>query len=56
MRICDRLRQRPFARGGIERNAAERMIALGFFEPVIARFPTSVLRDEIRTALQAKLA
>jgi Fe-S cluster assembly protein SufD len=41
---------------GIERSAAERMIALGFFEPVIARFPTSVLRDEIRTALQAKLA
>src|SRR3984893_9207833 len=23
MRICNRLRQRPFARGGIERNAAE---------------------------------
>ncbi|HEY5425795.1 MAG TPA: Fe-S cluster assembly protein SufD, partial [Candidatus Tumulicola sp.] len=40
---------------GIERNAAERMIALGFFEPAIARFPTNALRDEIRTALQAKI-
>ena len=41
---------------GIERLAAERMIALGFFEPAIARFPTSALRDEIRAALEAKLA
>ncbi|MEO6835772.1 MAG: Fe-S cluster assembly protein SufD [Candidatus Tumulicola sp.] len=40
---------------GIERNAAERMIALGFFEPAIAHFPTNALRDEIRSALQAKL-
>ncbi len=41
---------------GIGRNAAERMIALGFFEPAIERFPTATLRDEIRTALEAKLA
>ncbi len=41
---------------GMERLAAERMIALGFFEPAIARFPTSALRDEIRAALEAKLA
>jgi Fe-S cluster assembly protein SufD len=41
---------------GIEPNAAERMIALGFFEPAIARFPSDALRDEIRTALAAKLA
>jgi Fe-S cluster assembly protein SufD len=41
---------------GIERNAAERMIALGFFEPAIARFPTDALRDRIRAALAAKLA
>ncbi len=41
---------------GIERNAAERMIALGFFEPAIARFPTDALRAVIRTALAAKLS
>jgi Fe-S cluster assembly protein SufD len=40
---------------GIERSAAERMIALGFFEPAIERFPTNALRDEIRAALAAKL-
>ncbi len=40
---------------GIERSAAERMIALGFFEPAIERFPTNGLRDEIRTLLAAKL-
>lgn len=40
---------------GIERDAAERMIALGFFEPAIDRFPTESLRDELRTALQAKV-
>lgn len=40
---------------GIERNAAERMIALGFFEPAIERFPTNALREELRAALQAKL-
>jgi Fe-S cluster assembly protein SufD len=41
---------------GIDRSAAERMIALGFFEPAIARFPTGRLRDEIRAALAAKLS
>ncbi len=41
---------------GIERDAAEEMIALGFFEPAIALFPTESLRDEIRGALAAKLA
>jgi Fe-S cluster assembly protein SufD len=41
---------------GIEASAAERMIALGFFEPAIECFPTSGLRDEIRTALAAKLS
>lgn len=40
---------------GIERAAAERMIALGFFEPALEAFPTSSLRDEIRAALAAKL-
>ncbi|HEY1869083.1 MAG TPA: Fe-S cluster assembly protein SufD [Candidatus Cybelea sp.] len=40
---------------GIERDAAERMIALGFFEPAIERFPTSALRDDLRAALAAKL-
>ncbi len=41
---------------GIERAAAERMIALGFFEPAIERFPTDALRGEIRTALAAKVS
>lgn len=40
---------------GIERAAAERMIALGFFEPAIESFPSSSLRDEIRAAIAAKL-
>jgi len=40
---------------GIDRNAAERMIALGFFEPVIDRFPTETLREELRAALAAKV-
>jgi hypothetical protein len=31
------------------------MIALGFFEPAIARFPTETLREELRAALAAKL-
>ena len=41
---------------GIEPNAAERMIALGFFEPAIARFPTDALRERIRIALAEKLS
>jgi len=41
---------------GIDRNEAERMIALGFFEPAIDRFPTEALRDELRDALQAKIS
>ncbi len=40
---------------GIERAAAERMIALGFFEPAVERFPTQAVREELRAALQAKL-
>jgi len=40
---------------GIERAQAERMIALGFFEPAIDRFPTESLREELRAALQAKV-
>lgn len=41
---------------GIERAAAERMIALGFFEPAVARFPGEALRDEIRAVLANKIA
>lgn len=41
---------------GIQPDAAERMIALGFFEPAIERFPTAALRDEIRAALASQLA
>ncbi len=40
---------------GIARREALRMITLGFFEPVIRRFPGEALRDEIRTALDAKI-
>ena len=40
---------------GIERSEAERMIALGFFEPVIDRFPTQALREELRAVLQRKV-
>ena len=40
---------------GVDRQTAERMIALGFFEPVIERFPTEALRDELRAALAAKV-
>ncbi|HTJ28340.1 MAG TPA: Fe-S cluster assembly protein SufD [Candidatus Limnocylindria bacterium] len=40
---------------GIARADAMRMIALAFFEPAIARFPSEALRDEVRTALDQKL-
>jgi Fe-S cluster assembly protein SufD len=40
---------------GIPRAEAERMIALGFFEPAVSRFPTEALRDELRRALENKL-
>lgn len=41
---------------GIEPDAAERMIALGFFEPALARFPTEALRARLRAALEMKLS
>lgn len=40
---------------GIAHAQAVRMIALAFFEPAIARFPTAMLQDEIRTALDHKI-
>ena len=40
---------------GLERSEAERMIALGFFEPALSRFPGEPLREELRAALRAKL-
>ena len=40
---------------GIARGDAERMIALGFFEPALERFPGETLRARIRTALESKL-
>lgn len=40
---------------GIARADAEKMIALGFFEPALERFPGEALREEIRGALAAKL-
>ena len=40
---------------GIEPAEAEKMIALGFFEPVIDRFPTVALRDELHAALPHKV-
>lgn len=41
---------------GIAREDAEKMIALGFFEPVIERFPTNALRERLRAALEAKVS
>jgi Fe-S cluster assembly protein SufD len=41
---------------GIERDAAEKLIALGFFEPAVARFPGEELRTELRALLEEKLA
>lgn len=40
---------------GIDRESAEKMIALGFFEPAVSRFPTEALRERLRSALQAKV-
>jgi Fe-S cluster assembly protein SufD len=40
---------------GIAREDAEKMIALGFFEPVVERFPTEALRARLREALQTKV-
>ncbi|MGH7684176.1 MAG: Fe-S cluster assembly protein SufD, partial [Vulcanimicrobiaceae bacterium] len=40
---------------GITRADAERMIALGFFEPAVARFPTEGLRYELHTKLAEKI-
>jgi Fe-S cluster assembly protein SufD len=40
---------------GIARGDAERMIALGFFEPALERFPGEALRTRIRAALESKL-
>lgn len=40
---------------GLERSAAERMIALGFFEPAVARFPGEALRERIHAALAAQV-
>ncbi|HZT11904.1 MAG TPA: SufD family Fe-S cluster assembly protein, partial [Candidatus Baltobacteraceae bacterium] len=40
---------------GIERQQAETMIALGFFEPAIEHFPANALREEVRAALRAKV-
>ncbi|HEX3463452.1 MAG TPA: Fe-S cluster assembly protein SufD [Candidatus Elarobacter sp.] len=40
---------------GIARSQALRLITLGFFEPVVARFPSESLRDEVRTALDRKI-
>jgi len=40
---------------GIDRDSAEKMIALGFFEPALERFPTQALRERLRTALESKV-
>ena len=40
---------------GITRRTAERMMALAFCEPAVAGFPGEALRDEVRTALDARL-
>lgn len=40
---------------GLDRHEAERMIALGFFEPAIDRFPGEALRTRLREALEKKV-
>ncbi len=40
---------------GIDRESAERMIALGFFEPAIERFPGETLRERLREELARKV-
>lgn len=40
---------------GITPDDAEKMIALGFFEPAIEHFPTQALRDRLRTSLENKI-
>ena len=40
---------------GIEKSEAQRMIALGFFEPVIDAFPSEALREELRGIVAAKM-
>jgi Fe-S cluster assembly protein SufD len=40
---------------GIARAEAERMMAMAFFEPAVAGFPSDTLREEVRTALEAGL-
>lgn len=40
---------------GVPRVEAERLIALGFFEPAIAKFPTEVVRTALRSSLEAKV-
>lgn len=40
---------------GLAREEAERMIALGFFEPAIALFPLEAAREFVRAALAGKL-
>jgi len=41
---------------GLDRATAERTIALGFFEPVVSRFPSERLRTYLSEALQKKVA
>lgn len=41
---------------GIDRTSAEKLIALGFFEPAVVRFPGEELRAELRALLASKLA
>ena len=41
---------------GLERQEAERMITLGFFEPALEYFPTNALREELRQELARKIA
>lgn len=40
---------------GLDRRASERMIALGFFEPALERFPGEALRKRLRVALEEKV-
>jgi Fe-S cluster assembly protein SufD len=40
---------------GIDRTEAKRLIVMGLFEPALAAIPVDELRDELSTAIEAKI-
>ena len=41
---------------GLPRQAAERMIVQGFFEPLVEKIPLEAIREQVRSAVDRKLA